>query len=311
MRGVLRLEHIGDRVLAGRFHAEAFGGLGDTGRLVAQRLQQPQHAVRARRRAHQHRTDQPLAQFARQIVEHLVARRLDVFEQLLHQLVVVIGERFQHGEARGLLAIGHVAVERNDFRGGMLLVDKGALQREIDEAADDIAGECRDLPQDQLGARGALQQIEHVVHAGIGLVDFVQEKQARDFLLFELAQDELELRNFLLVHFADDHGGIDRRQHRAHVMGEFDRAGTIEKSVGVAHEIRGGDRELDAHAVMARFFAAVADRVAGFDTALARDRRRCGQGSLRAMSSCRFGRDRPARYSGVRSHALRDCRLLP
>ena len=46
-----------------------------------------------------------------------------------------------------------------------------------------------------------------------------------------LTQDELELRNFLLVHFADDDGGIDRRQHRAHVMGEFDRAGTIEKGV--------------------------------------------------------------------------------
>ena len=39
----------------------------------------------------------------------------------------------------------------------------------------------------------------------------------------------------------------------------------------VAHEVRGGDRELDAHAVIARFFAGVADRVAGFDTALARN----------------------------------------
>ena len=189
----------------------------------------------------------------------------------------MIGERFQHGEARGFLAIGHVAVERNDFRGGVLLVDKGAFQREIDKAADDLAGKCRDLPQDQFGSGGALQQIEHVVHTGIGLVDFVQEKQPRDFLLLKLTQDELELWNFFLVHFADDHRDIDRRQHRTHVMDEFDRAGTIEKCVGVAHEVRGGDRELDAHAVIARFLAAVADRVAGFDTALARNGASAGE----------------------------------
>ena len=164
-----------------RFHAETLGGLGDAGRLVPQRLQQPQHAVGARGRAHQHRTNQPLAQFAGEIVEYLVARRLNVFEQLLHQLVVVIGERLQHGEARGLLAIGRVAVERNDFRGGVLLVNKGALEREIDKAGDDVAGKGRDLPQDELGARGGLQQIEHVVHAGVGLVDFVEEQAAAGF----------------------------------------------------------------------------------------------------------------------------------
>ena len=50
--------------------------------------------------AEQHRADQAVAQFLGEIVEHLVARRLDVLEQLLHQLVVVVGERFQHREAR-------------------------------------------------------------------------------------------------------------------------------------------------------------------------------------------------------------------
>ena len=304
MGGVQRLQHIGDGVAAG-LDAEALGGLGNARRFVAQRLHQPQHAVGARRRAHQHRADQALAQFAGEIVEHLVARRLDVFEQLLHQLVVVIGERLQHGEARGLFQIGDVAFERNDFRGRVLLVDKGALEREIDEARDDVAGEGRDLAQDQLGARRRLQQLEHVVDAGIGLVDLVDEQDARDFLVFELAQDELELRDLLLVHLADHDGGVDRRQHRAHVVDEFDRARAIEERVGVAHEIRGGGGELDAHAVMARFLAGVADRVAGFDGALALDRAGAGEDRFeqRGLAALERADQRDAAWTG-RSSAI-------
>ena len=189
----------------------------------------------------------------------------------------MIGERFQHGEARGLLAVGGGAVEGNDFRGGVLFVDKGALEGEIDEAGDDVAGEGRDLAQDELGARGALQQIEHFVHGRVGLVDFIQKQQARDFLVFQLAHDELKLRDFLLVHLANHDGGIDRRQCRAHVVGEFHRAGTVQKGVAVAHEGRGSDRELDAHAVVTRFGAAVTHGVAGFHIALARDSAGAGE----------------------------------
>ena len=116
--------------------------------------------------------------------------------------------------------------------GSVLLVNKGPLQREIDEAGDEIAGESRDLAQDQLGARGRLQQRKHVVDAGIGLVDLVEEKNARNFPVFQLAQNELKLRYFLFVHFAHDYGGINRRQHRAHIVDELDRAGTIKKGVG-------------------------------------------------------------------------------
>ena len=45
-------------------------------------------------------TTWPLAQFAGEVVEDAVARRLDLGDQLLHQLVVVVGEALQHGEAR-------------------------------------------------------------------------------------------------------------------------------------------------------------------------------------------------------------------
>src|SRR5579864_8361764 len=112
---------------------------------------------------------------------------------------------------------------------------------------------------------------------GIALVDLVHEQNARDFLVFQLAQDELELRHLLLVHLADDDGDVDRRQHGAHVVDEFDRARAVEERIVVAHEARGGGGQLDAHAVMARFLAGVADRIAGFDGALTLDRAGAGE----------------------------------
>ena len=69
-------------------------------RLMAQRLQQPQDAVAVLGRAQQHRHDQAVLHLLDEIGEHLVARRLHVRQQLLHQLVVVVGELLQHMEAR-------------------------------------------------------------------------------------------------------------------------------------------------------------------------------------------------------------------
>ena len=244
---------------------------------MTQRLEKPQHAIGAGRGAHQNRTHQAVAQFAGQIVEDLVARRLNIIEQLLHQLVVVVGKRFQHREPRGLFQIGGIAFERDDFGGSMLFVDKGALQREIDKSGDDVAGEGRDLPQDQFRARRRLQQLENVVDAGIGLVDLVDEQDAWNFPVFELAHDELKLRDFLFVEFAHHNGNVDRRKDRAHVVNELDRAGAVEKCIGVAHETGGRRRQLDAHVMMARLLAGVADGRSGFDGALARDRRGAGQ----------------------------------
>src|SRR6516225_3078892 len=233
---VQRFEHIGDGVAA-LFHSKPLGGFGDAGRLVTQRLKKAQYAVGARGGTHQHRAYEPLAQFAGQIVEYFVARRLDVLEQLLHQLVVVVGESFQHRKSRRLFQIGSVAFEWYQLRGSVFFVNKSALQRQINKAGDDVARKSRDLPQYQFGAGRRLQQIEHIPHSGIGLIDLVDEQDTGDFRVFQFAQDQLQLWNLLLVHFADDDGGIDRRQYRPHVVNELHRAGTIQKRVIVAHEI--------------------------------------------------------------------------
>src|ERR1700684_2534867 len=141
--------------------------------------------------------------------------------------------------------------------------------------------------------------------AGVALVDLVDEQDAWDFLVFQLAQDELELRHLLLVHLADDDSDVDCRQHRAHVVDEFDRARAVEERIIVAHEIRGGGGELDAHAVMARFLAGVADRIAGFDGALALDRAGAGQDRLeqRGLAALERADQRDAAWTG-RSSAI-------
>src|SRR5262249_46217786 len=108
--------------------------------------------------AKQNRAHQALAQFLRKVIENLVAWRLNILEQLLHELVVVIRQGLQHGEARGLLAVESIAFERHDLRASLLLVDECPFEREIDEARDQLAREGRNLAQQQFAARGRLQQ---------------------------------------------------------------------------------------------------------------------------------------------------------
>ena len=226
---------------------------------MAQRLHQPQHAVLACGSSKQHRADQAFAQFAREIVEHRIARRLDVFQQLLHQRVIVVGELFQHREPRFLFAVEIAAFETDDFGRLVLAIDEGALQRQIDEAFDQFAVPDRNLPQHQRHARRRLQCRERLADALVGAVDLVQEQEAGNAEVLELAQDDLQLRQFLLVGFADHDRGIDGGKRGAHVMRELDRAGTIDKSVAVAHEAGGGGAEAYAHLVVARLGAGIAD----------------------------------------------------
>ena len=305
------LEHIGQRIFL-RGRAEPLGRLGHAGRLMPQRLHQPQHAVLARRRAEQHRTDQALAQFAGEIVEHSVARRLDVFQQLFHQRIVVIGELFQHREPRFLLAVEISAFQRNDFGGLVLAVDEGALQREIDKAFDQIAVPDRNLAQHQRHARGRLQGGERLADALAGAVDLVQKQDAGNAEILQLAQDNLQLRQLLLVRLADHHRGIDRRQRGAHVMRELDGAGTIDEGVTVAHETGRGGGKTHAHLVVPRLGAGIADRSSGVDAAGILDGARSRQYRFQkcGFTALEWAHQRNAPWTTGTSDVLSHCRLL-
>src|SRR5262247_989082 len=157
---------------------------------------------------------------------------------------------------------------------------EGAFEREVDEAGDDVAGKGRYLSQHQLAARSRLQDPEHVVNGGIDLVDLVEEQKARNLLVFELAQNELKLWHLLLVELAHHDRSVDCRQRRAHVVDEFNRARTIDESISVAHEIGAGDGDFNAHLVMTRLLAGVADGVLRVDRALALDSAGAGKDCL-------------------------------
>src|SRR5262249_5939399 len=129
------------------FEAKTLRRFAYTRRFVAQCLQQTQYSVATGSNAEQNRANDTVAQFLSKIIENLITGRLDVFEQLLHQLVVVIGQRLQHREARFLLAIEIFALEFDDLRRCAFLVDIGAFEREVDEARNNIAVPDWDLPQ--------------------------------------------------------------------------------------------------------------------------------------------------------------------
>src|SRR6266446_1456020 len=278
------LEHIGQRILA-RSGAQTLCRLSYAGRFVAQRLHQAEHAVLARGRAEQHRTDQSFAQFAGQVVEHGIPRRLDILEQLLHQRVIVIGELFQHREAGFLLAVEIATFEGYDFGSLVFAIDEGAFQRQIDEARDQFAVPDRNLPQHQRNPRCRLQCRERLADALVGPVDLVEKQKARDAEIFQFAQDDLKLRQLFLVGFAYHHGGIDRRDCPAHVVCEFYRTWAIDEGVAVAHEIGRGGGEADAHLVVAGLGAGVADGGSGIDAAGAGN---CARARQYCFKKCGF-----------------------
>ena len=111
------------------------------------------------------------------------------------------------------------------------------------------------------GVRGGrLQHGERLADAHRGLVDLVEEQDARHAELFQFAQDHAQRRQLALVGLADDDRGVAERQHVARLMREFDRAGQVDEGVAVAQVIDGSDIGFDAGGVGARLGAAVADR---------------------------------------------------
>ena len=261
---------------------------------MTQRLHQPQHAILADRRADQHGADQSFTQFAGKIVEDGIGRRHDVLEQLLHQGVVMVGEFLQHREACFLLAIEIAAIQRDDFRCLVLAIDKGALQGEINEAGDEIAVPDRNLPQYQRHTRSRLQRGQGFAYAFVSAIYLVEEQEARNAQVFKLAQDELQLRQLALIGLANHHGSIDRRQRRAHILREFDRAGAIDERITVAHEASRHGGETHPHLVCACFGTCIAGARAGLDTPGLRDRSRtredrlkqCGFSALERAHQC-------------------------
>src|SRR5208283_3062153 len=100
---------------------------------------------------------------------------------------------------------------------------------------------------------------QRLPQASARLIDLVEEKDARQPELFQFAQDDLQRWDLAGIGLAHDDGGVANGQRVAHVMDEFDRAGTIEEGEPVAQIVDAGQVWLDAHRMAARLRARIAD----------------------------------------------------
>src|SRR3546814_3569009 len=104
-----------------------------------QRLQQPSHSETVESRSEQHRHAQILTSLPHQVGEHGQQIGRFVHQKLLEELVVMIGELFEHVEAIGRLALCQVRRNLGPFGGLAGPIMKGAFEREVDESGDLLA----------------------------------------------------------------------------------------------------------------------------------------------------------------------------
>ncbi len=276
MRRVHRLHHLHDgRAVLGE--AEARARRRDVRPFVAYGLQEPQHAVALFGGADQHRRHRAGAQVGRQIVEHLVARRLLFLQKLLHQEVVMVRQLLQHGEARLDLAGAVVVGNVGDLGVAEIAPHIGALQRQVDGADDGAVAAQGDLSQQQRHGAGRLKHLERLAHAERRLVDLVEEQDARHAVLVQLAQDELQGGDLLLVGLRHHHREVAGGEHGLGLKGEFHRAGAVHEGQRVAHELRRGEAGFHAHGVRPRLGRTVGHGAARRNGILARYRAGAGE----------------------------------
>jgi hypothetical protein len=257
------LEHFGHGARA----IEPLRGRFGRGRVVAQRLEQPAHAESVERRTEEDRHDQPVGGLALDVAEHRLQVGNLVGQQLLEQVVVVVGEVLEHAEVRR--ALGRLQVVRDRHLLGRLAgaVLVGAVEREVDEPGDVFAAGDRDLPRDQRWLAHRLQRLEHRLDRATRLVDLVDEDRVRHAARLELAQDRFGQRRALGLGSDHHQRKVGNPERRGGVAGEARRARRVEQHVAVAAPVESQQVELGRAAARPGFRAGVAERGSGLDRA--------------------------------------------
>ena len=252
------------------FRPYAGGGGGDFRGFVAQRLQHPPDAVIAFGRTDQHRHHQALREFPPEIAEDLFARRFDVGKQFFHQMLVVIGEPFEHREPRFLLGV--LVGDVDGFGRRVFAEGEGAFERQIDVTGHDLVFPDGNLAQQQRQIAGFLQHGKNLAERAARLVDLVDEHEMGNLEIGETLQIRLEHLNLGGFRLDDDDGRIHALDRVQRILQEFDRTGAVEEGETLIQI--GGSRaiDLDAHLARAGFRTAVADGVALGDGSFARRR---------------------------------------
>ena len=273
-------------------------------RIVAQRLQQPPHAVLAISRAQQYRRDLVGAELLVHVAVDQRLLRRHVLDELLEQDVVELREGLQH-LAPGLgFARQDLGRHLDQVRGTARAIAIGALAHEIDVADAFLAAVAgrpadRHLAQHQLARRHGLQRRQHVAHARFGRIDLVDEEDVRDVALLDDFQERRQRRDPLGRRLAHHDRGVAHGEGREGVVLELDGARRVDEGPLVAQIVDGGDVELGAHRALARLDRAVAEGSARARRAAPADGSRGVEKTLEQAGLAR--KIRPAQ----RHHAMR------
>ena len=267
VRQVIGLEHLRQR-LAFRSDPQPLGGLPGRRRLMAQRLPQPPYAKVRLPRAEKHRHHLRALQGAGQVLVDLLLGRFDLFEQLLEQGVVKIGELLDQPAARRPFLFPEPVGQRDKVRRLARSVTVGALADQVDIAGDlAIRPAQRHLTQHERALGDRLQGGQQIAHPRARVVHLVDEDHVRDLVPVEKPQESADRQGALDLRLDDDHRDVADQQRRLRLIEQLDRARAVEDGPAVAEKTRAGDVELRRHLPGARFRRMVPDRVAVAHTA--------------------------------------------
>ena len=297
MRGVQRLEDARARLVGD--DAQPLRRLLRLRRLVAQRLQQPGDAVHAFRRAEEHRDDQVLLQVAGEAGVDLVRIGDDVFQQLLQQHIVEVGDRLQHAGARLLLLGRQPSPAPGSARSACLSAQRKA--RSLTRSTKPLI-----FSPSRMGiSRSTSGRIDSPCSAS-SVARILPP--ARSILLTNTRcgmprssrnrSSGASVNTFCGSGSQTTTARSTTDQRVEGILRQLDEAGAIEEGPGLAQIFGGGDVEFGRHLPGARFGAAVADGVALAHAALAGNQRRSATARSPAATFCRRDRGRRKRRSG-------------
>ncbi len=183
----------------------------------------------------------------------------------------MIGQLFQHMEARMAFISLQLFGERDLLRLLACFIMIGPFQREVDEAIDPIARPDRDLPGDERGGAHGGEGRKQILDAAPRLLDLVDEQGVRNARAFELAQCGLCQRGAGGVRIDDDDGQIDRIESDGRVIGKAGRARNIDEGEMIPHPFELHEIEFGRASPLSRFRTCIADAGASFDRSLSRN----------------------------------------
>ena len=199
--------------MVGPFGIDAvqLGPGGGVGRLALERLEEAARAHVLLGHAHEDGHDLVGLQGLLQVLDDLLGRRLLVLEQLLHQVVVEVGQGLEHLGARRLLALEVVVGEVDAVGGCAFVVGVGLLGDEVDIADEVLAAADGVLVRHDGPGADLAEGVEQVAVADLGAVHLVDEDDVREAGGVEVLEERGHRAHPLDHGLDDDDGEVDSR----------------------------------------------------------------------------------------------------